>query len=181
MVYVKFGLINWDTAPRQFIYDIDGFFDGYFEDHWIDDYWAPKVLQEIDKSKFIAPKVVDSPMLGPISHERISGGSKLLIMMNNIQNIVYEGDNLGDNCWPLFLELSKQKDFMISLSYFPIFKWVDGATVIDIDTGEKATNFDQFNTMHLRSPNMNNEYEFDAVKWPLKIDKSIFELEEIDF
>lgn len=45
-------------------------------------------------------------------------------MMNIAPDVIYDGDNLGDNCWPLFLELGKTKDIAISLSYFPQFDWI---------------------------------------------------------
>lgn len=181
MIYVQFGSIAWKDCPRQFIRNIDGYFDGYFEDNWIDD-WAQKVLLEVDKSKFIAPKIVESPILNTISHEWISGGSKQLIMMNHIQDVVYDGDNLGDNCWPLMTELGKHKDIMITLTYYPIFKeWSPGCIIKDINTGKIATNFDEFNTMHIRSEDDFKEFNFYDINWPCKINKERFKLEEIDF
>lgn len=35
MLHVLFEEINRETAPLQFIWDIDGTFDYYFEDTWM--------------------------------------------------------------------------------------------------------------------------------------------------
>lgn len=40
--------------------------------------WAKRVIKEIDKSDLVAPKVVESPILGQIPYTWISGGAKLL-------------------------------------------------------------------------------------------------------
>lgn len=181
MIYVLYGTIIRDNAPRQYIHDIDGYFDGYFSEEWVLNDWSNKVLSMIDKSKFIAPKIVESPVLGTISHEWISGGSKQLIMMNMFQDVVYDGDNLGDNCWPLLLELGKTKDLMMSLSYYPVFNWIDGGEVKAINTEETVRDFKSFNKGHLLTEDRNKEFEFSQVSWPLPINTSRFELGEIDF
>ncbi len=181
MIYVLFGTIKRSTAPRQYIYDIDGFFDGYFEEQWTDNDWADKVLFEVDGSKFLAPKVVESPVLGSISHEWISGGSKQLIMMNCEQNIVYDGDNLGDNCWHLLLELGKTKNIMLTLSYYPKFDWIDGESIYIINHGTVVRDFQSFNKGHLFTEDRNKEFDFYEVDWPFPIDKTRFALEAIDF
>lgn len=181
MIYVLCGTINRETAPRQYIHDIDGYFDGYFKEEWVRNEWADRVLKEIDKSIFVAPKIVESPVLGTISHEWISGGSKQLIMMNMEQDVVYDGDNLGDNCWPLLLELGKVRDIMMSLSYYPVFEWMQGGVVKLINNGMVVDSYRSFNLCRLHTLDRNKEFEFSEVSWPLPVDMTKFELEEIDF
>ena len=103
MLHVLFGEIDVETAPIQYIYDIDVMFDYHFKDSWMENEFAHRVVEEIDESKVIAPKIIESPVLGTIIHEWISGGAKQLIMMNSEPNVVYAGNNIGDNCWPLLL------------------------------------------------------------------------------
>ncbi len=181
MIYIAYGSINRKTAPRQYIWDIDGFFDGYFEDEWMQNNIAKRAIAEIDNSELAAPKVINSPVLGQIPYTWISGGSKLVIMMNNVQDIIYDGDNLGDNCWPLFLEIGKTKDIAISLTYFPVFKWVPGAKAIDIDTGVIMQSFEDFNTNYLNSKYLYTEREFDSINWPIRYNPERFKEPEIDF
>ena len=105
MLYAYFGSIDEDTAPLQYVAHIDAWFDGYYEESWMDD-WAERVISEVDKSKLLYPSVVESPWLGTIPTVKISGGAKQLIMAKNISGIVFNGNNFGDNCFPLLLELS---------------------------------------------------------------------------
>ena len=128
----------------------------------------------IDKSILIAPKIVESPILGSISHEWISGGAKQLIMMNCEQYIVYDGDNLGDNCWELLLELGQTKDIMMSLSYYPRFSWIPGGKVHILNSDITVTDFKSFNKLHLMTEDRNREFDFYEVHWPFPIDMTKF-------
>lgn len=103
------------------------------------------------------------------------------IMMNCEQNIVYDGDNLGDNCWPLLLELGKSKDIMMSLSYYPKFEWIPGETVHILNNDKTASDYRTFNRAHIMTGDRNKEFDFYEVQWPFPIDTSKFEMEEIDF
>lgn len=179
MLYVLFGDIKKSTMPRQYIHNIDGFFDGYFEDFWMDNSIAKRAVKEIDKSELIAPKIIESPVLRTISHEWLPGGTKQLIMCYNVPEVVYDGDNFGDNCWELLLEVSKIRDVALSLTYFPRFDWVDGTKAYIINTGEVVSDFTSFNRAHLRIPD--DTVDFKDVNWYINIDYTKFELEEIDF
>lgn len=182
MLHVYFGEIDpndMGKAPRYYIHDIDGFFDGYFEESWMQNEVAKRVVQEIDNSELIAPKIIESPVLKTISHECISGGAKQLIMAYNIPEVVYDGNNFGDNCWPLLLEISKEKDIAISLSYFPFFEWVDGVQVHIINTDKLVDSFKEFNLAHIG--NTTEYFDFYSVNWCINVDTTKFELEEIDF
>ena len=39
MIHILFGTIKRSTASRQYIHDIDGFFDGYFCEQWMNNEW----------------------------------------------------------------------------------------------------------------------------------------------
>lgn len=173
MLHILFGEINRATAPLQFIWDIDGTFDYNFEDEWMQNDFAKEVIEVVDQSKLIAPKIIESPVLGTIIHEWISGGAKTLIMMYNVNNIVHCGNNLGDNCWPLLLKLSKSKDIVIDLTYYPKFDWVDNTSVHIINNNKIVNNFDSFLTEHLGV--IDKIYEFSDIKWPIEIDYTKFE------
>lgn len=181
MIYISYGTIAFKDAPRQYIRDIDAFFDGYVEDDWMIGELPKRIVKEIDNSDLIAPKVIESPVLGQIPYTWLSGGSKILLMMNKIQDIVYDGDNLGDNCWPLFLELGKTRDIAISLSYYPSFKWVEGCKVMNLDTNKLISNRDEFMDAFLDSDYRYKERHFSDIKWPIMINTDRFKLQEIDF
>lgn len=181
MIYIAYGTINMKTAPWGYIKDIDGFFDGFVEDDWMANDWAKQVIKEIDKSDLVAPKVVESPILGQIPYTWISGGAKLLIMMNMESDIVYDGDNLGDNCWPLLMQLGRDKDIAISLSYSPSFEWQFGCKIINIDTGHEIVDYKDFMINHIKSDNIHKTREFNSIKWPIVVNNERFKPPEIDF
>lgn len=174
MLYILYGTIVTDTAPREYVDIIDDWFDTFFKEDWMTDGWAKRVIRDIDKSELLYPKIIESPVLGTISHEDISGGSKQLIMAKAVTGVVYNGNNFGDNCWPLLLELSKEVDIMIDLFYFPIFKWVDSIPVTILNTGKIVKSFEEFRKEHFIVDN-SADYEFDGIKWPVKIDYDILE------
>lgn len=106
-------------------------------------------------------------------HKWISGGSKQLIMMYNEQKIIYCGNNLGDNCWSLLLELSKTHDLAIDLSYYPKFEWVDNIPIHIINNNKIIDNFKDFISEHIDDPD--NIYEFSDIQWPIEVDLTKFE------
>lgn len=181
MIYIAFGEINLDTVPKQYVRDIDGLFDGFFEDEWMQNDIAKRAIEEIDSSKIVAPKVIDSPILGVIPYTWISGGSKLVIMMNAIPDVIYDGNNLGDNCWPLFLEIGKTKDLAINLSYYPKFEWPNGCLATNIDTREIISSFEEFRNSYTNSTLTTKERDFNDIKWPFKYNPDRFDPGVIDF
>lgn len=179
MIHVYFGDIIIESAPRQYIRDIDGYFDGYFDDNWMQNDIAKEAIKEIDKSTLIAPKVIESPVFNTISHEWLSGGTKQIIMTYSIQDIIYDGDNFGDNCWPLLLKVGFSKTVALSMSYFPIFNWVDGARVHILNNNKIVSSFKEFNRAHLDIGN--KDFKFTDVPWPIQINPDRFKFEGIDF
>ena len=182
MLHIYFGEIdpnNMENAPRYYIHNIDAYFDGYFEEEWMQNDIAKRAVKEIDNSELIAPKIIESPVLKTISHEWLSGGTKQIIMSYNIPEVVYDGDNFGDNCWSLLLEISQEKDIAISLSYYPIFKWVSNIPVHIVNSDKIISNFKEFNLEHL---SIGDKYfEFNNVNWGINIDTTKFKLEDFDF
>lgn len=173
MLYVYFGSINPTTSPREYVTSIDSWFDSYYEKDWLTDGWAERVIREVDKSKMIAPEVVDSPWLGMIPITKISGGAKQLIMAKAVKGIVFNGNNFGDNCFPLLLELSTKMDIMMDLYYYPNFDWVRDIPVTVINTGKVIRDRREFGIHHMLYKDIGFT-EFSSVKWPLPINYDIF-------
>lgn len=89
-----------DLDADNYIFNPDVFFNNSYEDEWITDQLSVQMIKDVDKSEVIGPKVIDSPFLGSIPVERLSGGVKTLILMNNdsenIFNEMYKLYNLTD-------------------------------------------------------------------------------------
>ena len=63
------------------IYHPPVYFDNTYEDEWITDELSVKMIKDIDKSDVIGPRLVQSPILGPISTKEMSGTVKTIMLM----------------------------------------------------------------------------------------------------
>ena len=60
-------------------------------------------------------------MLGQIPPTRLSGGTKALLLIWNIDDRIVNASNCGDNCAKWLLEFGKRKDITINLNHIMDF------------------------------------------------------------
>lgn len=122
MLSIFFGEINkGDDLSEKYIDNPDIYFDNQYEDEWITDDFSKKMVKSVDRSEIIAPHLVESPFLGPIPPERLSGGVKTLILINNDDEHIFNGSYCGDNCAEWILKICDKKDRTIRLGYIMHF------------------------------------------------------------
>lgn len=105
----------WFGEKENAIYNTSVFFKNRYEDAWITDEFAKKIIEDVDRSKVIDANNIMSPILGNISPLQLSGGVKCLILMKNLPGKIFNASNCGDNCAKWILELAKENDFSINL------------------------------------------------------------------
>ncbi|WP_031548720.1 DUF4869 domain-containing protein [Oribacterium sp. FC2011] len=110
-----------DIENDNYIFNPDSYFNNSYEDEWITDPFSVQMIKDIDKSTVIGPRVIDSPFLGSIPVERLSGGVKTLILMNNDSEHIFNASACGDNCAKWILEIAKKKELTIRLGYLMDF------------------------------------------------------------
>lgn len=115
-----------DLESEKYIFNPDSFFNNTYEDDWIVDPLSVQMIKEIDGSDVVGPRAIDSPFLGPIPTERLSGGVKTLILMSKDQEHIFNASACGDNCakWILYIarELeNKGTNLVIRLGYLMDF------------------------------------------------------------
>ncbi len=120
MLRIHFG----DLDSENYIYNPDSFFNNTYEDEWMIDPLTIEMVRDVDGSEVIGPRLIDSPFLGPIPAERLSGGVKTLILMNHDQDHIFNASACGDNCAKWILRIGESKDLLIRLGYLMDF---DGA------------------------------------------------------
>ncbi|MCR4566974.1 MAG: DUF4869 domain-containing protein [Pseudobutyrivibrio sp.] len=125
MLKIFFGELEADN----YIYNPDIFFNNTYEDEWITDETTVQMVEEIDKSTVAGARVIDSPFLGSIPVERLSGGVKTLILMNNDDEHIFNASACGDNCSGWILKIASKKDLTIRLGYLMDF----GKEAFDIE------------------------------------------------
>ena len=104
--------IIYGDEPRS-IYNTNVYFKNTYESEWLESELAKKMIQDVDDS--------ESPVLGQIPPERLSGGVKTLLLMLNEPDRIFNASTCGDNCAKWILEIAKQKDLTINLRHMMNF------------------------------------------------------------
>ncbi len=110
-----------DLDAENYIFNPDVFFNNSYEDDWIIDPVSKKMIKDIDGSEVVGPRAIDSPFLGSIAVERLSGGVKTLILMRFDSEHIFNASACGDNCAPWILKIAEEKDLTIRLGYLMSF------------------------------------------------------------
>lgn len=74
-----------------------------------------------DKSIVIGPRVIDSPVLGAITPQELSGGVKTLILIAHVPDKIFNASTCGDNCAKWLLKMGEKKDITINLRHLMDF------------------------------------------------------------
>ena len=86
------------------VYNTAVYFNYTYEDEWLTSDFAKEVIKKIDKSNVLGPHAIESPVLGVIPPENLSGGTKTLLLMANDPEKVFNASTCGDNCAPFILD-----------------------------------------------------------------------------
>lgn len=120
-------------------------FNNCFKEEWLNSEIVKKMVKDIDKSDVLSPYCIDSPFLGQIPPERLSGGVKGLMLMMFRDNFYTDLIIFGENCCKWLAEISKLKDIRCSMSgsclFFNGVKSIDGYCEND---GRHFTNNDEW-------------------------------------
>ena len=103
------------------IYNTAVYFKNVYEDEWITEPFAQKMILDVDKSIVLGDAVIDSPFLGKIPPVDLSGGVKTLILMKNEPDKIFNASTCGDNCAKWILEIAKEQDITINLRHIMDF------------------------------------------------------------
>ena len=105
----------------QAIYNTAVYFKNTYEDSWITDELSREMILDIDKSKVIGARIIDSPVLGAITPRELSGGVKTLILIDHVSDKIFNASTCGDNCAKWLLKMGKEKDITINLRHLMDF------------------------------------------------------------
>ena len=79
------------------------------------------MIKDVDNSDVLSGECINSPVLGQILPERLSGGVKTLLLMLNEPDKIFNASTCGDNCAKWILEIGKLKDLTINLRHMMSF------------------------------------------------------------
>lgn len=114
---------------------IDAIFRNQYEDAWFEDAFVKEMVMEVDKSEVVSANLIISPVLGPISCDRLSGGVKVLIMLYKMPEMEQWASSCGDNCLPAMVKIGKIQDVTVKFSHCPD-RFPDDVEAEFLDTGE---------------------------------------------
>ncbi len=106
---------------KNSIYNTSVYFKNTYEPEWLETDLAKEMIQDIDGSEVISGGCINSPVLGMIPPERLSGGVKTLLLILNEPDRIFNASTCGDNCAKWILEIGKQQDVTINLRHMMSF------------------------------------------------------------
>lgn len=62
------------------IYNTSVYFDNVYSPQWFQDSFAQRVIKSIDKGTVVGPNAIDTKILGVIPPEKLSSGTKTLLL-----------------------------------------------------------------------------------------------------
>lgn len=103
------------------IYNTEVYFKNTFQEAWLKDDFAKRVIHGVDKSEVLGGHLIQSPVLGMIPPTMLSGGTKTLLLIKNNPTMVFNASTCGDNCAKYILEIAKSADITINLRHIMRF------------------------------------------------------------
>ena len=103
------------------IFNTSVYFKNTYEPERNESELAKKMIKDVDDSDVLSGECINSPVLGQIPPERLSGGVKTLLLMLNEPDKIFNASTCGDNCAKWILEIGKQKDLTINLRHMMSF------------------------------------------------------------
>ncbi len=117
MLNIIFNRGSKDIENVNYVFSPDTYFKYNYEDEWFEDDFVKMMVQDVDGSTVISAHSIDSPVLGIIAPERLSGGVKALIIMYKEPDLIVNASACGDNCAKWILEIGKKQDITVRLGY----------------------------------------------------------------
>ncbi len=117
MLSIFFGNYTGDN----YIENPDLYFDNTYENEWLESERSKKMVKDIDHSELVGPNLVVSPVLGSIPVNRLSGGVKTLIQIDQDPTHVYNASACGDNCAKWLLEIARDRDVLVRMGHIMHF------------------------------------------------------------
>ena len=103
------------------IYNTAVYFKNVYEDEWITDPLSREMIADVDKSVVLGSGIIDSPVLGKIPPLSLSGGVKTLMLIDHMQEQIFNASTCGDNCAKWLLKIGEEKDITVNLRHLMDF------------------------------------------------------------
>ena len=99
---------------EEAIYNPAVYFKNTYQDSWITNERSKAMIKDVDKSTVIAPRIIESPVLGAITPRELSCGVKTLISIDQVPDKVFNGAH-----W--LLKMGMEKNITVNLRHLMDF------------------------------------------------------------
>lgn len=108
---------------KEAIYDTASYFNHVYLDHWILEDFSKQIIKGVDRATVLSAQAVDSKALGVIPVTSLSGGTKTLLLIDHMPQMVFNASTCGDNCakWILKIAGRHTEDITINLLHMMDF------------------------------------------------------------
>lgn len=110
-----------DPGPDNYVFNPGIYFNNTYEDDWITSSLSRAMIRDVDKAEVVSPRLIESPFLGPIPPESLSGGVRALILMSRDREHIFNASVCGDNCAQWILKIAEDRELTIRLGYMMNF------------------------------------------------------------
>ena len=98
MLNIIFHRGTGDIEHPNYVFSPDIYFKYNYKNEWFEDELVKKMVLDVDSSSVISAHAIDSPVLGVIAPERLSGGVKALIIMYKEPSLIVNASSCGNIC-----------------------------------------------------------------------------------
>ena len=98
-----------------------GLFNNSYSSEWFSDPLAQRIIKSVDNGIALGPNAIQTKVLGIIPPEKLSSGTKTLLLMLFQPNVVFNTSNCGDNCAYWILRIASKRDVTINLYHLMDF------------------------------------------------------------
>lgn len=137
MLNIYFGdMDNAQYGPSWFKYN--------YKPDWLKDEFVQEMIKGVDNSEYVDGLVINSPILGSIPPERLSGGVQTLIMIYERDDLMFDATSCGENCAKYLLEIGNRKDVTVNLEYLMMFGGLEPFKIKIVNEERIVTNLKDY-------------------------------------
>ena len=103
------------------VYNTSVYFNNVYSPNWFEDPFAQRIIKSIDRGTVLGPNAIETRTLGIIPPEKLSRGTKTLLLMHFMPNMVHNASNCGDNCSYWILRIAAKQNITINLYHLMDF------------------------------------------------------------
>ena len=147
MLEIQLGYSWKELEEKNIYFSAADYYDNFVDERVVLTDFGRKVIKEVDHGEVKDIHVIVTEILGGISQNDLSGGTKALLTLYSDQSdgISLDICSMGDNCFPLLAELSEIKDIKLYTEDFRRIFTDTGLKAVKItNTGQIITNDDEW-------------------------------------